>query len=488
VVTVYDTGQADDGSPYIAMEYLEGEPLRAALRRRGAFPVGECTEILHQAARGLNAAHRLGIIHRDLEPENLFLTRSDEGELIVKVVDFGIAKLRESAPQTNPGMICGSPAYISFEQASGVSSEKLDHRSNIYSLGIAVYQMVTGRVPFEADTEIGYVLKHLREQPPPFRAVAPGLTVSAQVEAVVMKALAKDREARYGSALEFARAFAEAASAPGVPSLVEPRKPFAKAKGAGPVSLRGSAPSPGTVRVNPKDGLNYVWIPPGTFMMGCSPGNNKCRGDEKPSHQVTITGGFWIGQTPVTVGAYKRFAGTTGRRMPPAPDFNNRWANDNMPIVNVTWNDARAYCEWAGDRLPTEAEWEYAARGGSMQARYGPLHEIVWREPQDVAQKRPNGLGLYDMLGTVWQWVDDRYDPRFYRSRRSQDPQGPTSGWRRVTRGGFWGSFARTVRVSKRSWIPSWNLSWLLVWPLGWAVPLGRPNVGFRCAGEVENL
>jgi serine/threonine-protein kinase len=136
VVTIHVSGQADDGTPYIAMEYLEGEPLRVVLRRRGALPVAECAEILQQAARGLNAAHKLGIIHRDLKPDNLFLTGGDEGELIVKVVDFGVAKLRESAVHTMTGMVLGTPAYMSSEQASGMRSDQLDARSDIYSLGV----------------------------------------------------------------------------------------------------------------------------------------------------------------------------------------------------------------------------------------------------------------------------------------------------------------------------------------------------------------
>jgi formylglycine-generating enzyme required for sulfatase activity len=108
--------------------------------------------------------------------------------------------------------------------------------------------------------------------------------------------------------------------------------------------LEGLGPTPGPARENPKDGLKYVWIPPGTFMMGCSPADNQCGGDEKPAHQVTITRGFWIGQTPVTAVAYKRFAVATGRQMPGAPNFTAGWANENMPIVNVTWDDAQAYC------------------------------------------------------------------------------------------------------------------------------------------------
>jgi serine/threonine-protein kinase len=114
VVTIYESGQAEDGTPYIAMKYLEGETLRHALKARGALPVAECAEILRQTARGLNAAHKLGIIHCDLKPDNIFLTRGDEGEPIVKVLDFGIAKLRESATHTLTGTVLGTPAYMSF--------------------------------------------------------------------------------------------------------------------------------------------------------------------------------------------------------------------------------------------------------------------------------------------------------------------------------------------------------------------------------------
>jgi formylglycine-generating enzyme required for sulfatase activity len=242
--------------------------------------------------------------------------------------------------------------------------------------------------------------------------------------------------------------------------------------------LENLGPTPGEVRENSKDGLKYSWIPPGTFMMGCSPGDSECHDREKPAHQVTITRAFWIGQTPVTVGAYKRFAGTTGRQMPPAPDFNNSWANENMPIVNVAWDDAQAYCGWMGGRLPTEAEWEYAARGGSTEARYGPIDEIAWYsqnsggQTHDVAQKRANRFGLYDVLGNVWEWVSDWYDQNYYQSSPSQDPTGSASGQFRVLRGGSWvnDNDPRVVRVSYRNRLH----------PVDW-----DNAVGFRCGGEV---
>jgi serine/threonine protein kinase len=214
VVTVYESGQSDDGAPYIAMEYLEGESLRHTLHTRGALSLAECALILQQAARGLNAAHRLGIVHRDLKPDNIFLTYGDEGEVVVKVVDFGLAKLRETASHTLTGTVLGTPAYMSSEQAAGMRSDELDARSDVYSLGVVVYEMLLGRVPFHSDTPLGYIRKHVMDEPPPFRTVAPGLLVPSEVEATVMKALAKDRGVRYPSVLDFARDFARTASAP----------------------------------------------------------------------------------------------------------------------------------------------------------------------------------------------------------------------------------------------------------------------------------
>jgi serine/threonine protein kinase len=133
--------------------------------------------------------------------------------ITVKLVDFGIAKLRESGAHTQTGMVLGTPAYMSFEQASGMRSDELDARSDIYSLGVVVYEMLTGRTPFHSDTPVGYLRMHLQEDPPLFRAVKPDLPALPQVEGVVMKALTKFRNQRYGSVLEFAREFAEAAAA-----------------------------------------------------------------------------------------------------------------------------------------------------------------------------------------------------------------------------------------------------------------------------------
>ncbi len=247
------------------------------------------------------------------------------------------------------------------------------------------------------------------------------------------------------------------------------------------------APAPGLARLNAIDGLKYLWIPPGTFMMGCSPGEApQCLPDEKPSHRVTISHAFWLGQTEVTVAAYKRFVAAKGAPMPDEPTFGNTplnpgWASELMPIVNVSRTDAEAYCQWVGGRLPSEAEWEYAARAGSTEGRYGPVDEVawyannsgraaldselIWKQEQNkfsnrlnangntfhpVAQKKPNAYSLYDILGNVWEWVSDWYDEKFYSSSPELDPRGPSSGEFGVQRGGSWFTGPRVSRAAPR--------------------------------------
>jgi formylglycine-generating enzyme required for sulfatase activity len=206
----------------------------------------------------------------------------------------------------------------------------------------------------------------------------------------------------------------------------------------------------GAVKVNPKDGLTYVWISPGTFTMGCSPGDSECADDEKPAHQVTITKGFWIGQTEVTQAAYERV--TRGNP--------SHFKGVALP-VETNGVEAGAYCKAVGMRLPTEAEWEYAARGGNPAARYGTLDTIAWYDgnsgnrTHEVGQKQANGYGLYDMLGNVWEWVADWYDPNYYASSPASDPKGPSSGQLRTLtlRGGSWFNGSRFARASIRFWV-----------------------------------
>jgi sulfatase modifying factor 1 len=237
------------------------------------------------------------------------------------------------------------------------------------------------------------------------------------------------------------------------------------------------------VRVNPKDGLLYVMIPPGEFEMGCVPGDEACDGSEKPRHHVVISKPFWLSQTEVTVEAYKRFAKETGREMPPPPRFNPNWDHPDDPVVNVSWNDAEAYCRWTGGRLPTEAEWEYAARGGKDGLIYPWGNDITpehanywsskWNGTSPAGSYPPNGFGLYDMSGNVWEWVSDWYQEDYYRGLASpvSDPKGPAKDTIRVLRGGSWNNNPRNARASNRNRNEPENRN---------------NNIGFRCAWDVE--
>jgi formylglycine-generating enzyme required for sulfatase activity len=221
-----------------------------------------------------------------------------------------------------------------------------------------------------------------------------------------------------------------------------------------------SAKPASTALTNPKDGLAYVWIPPGTFTMGCSVGDKECFSEELPAHSVTISKGFWIGQTEVTVRAYEEFAGIAPSASKSPDDDSTRHTSassgDSIPIVLVTWDEARDYCKWAGGRLPTEAEWEYAARGGNTQARYGELDQIAWYRDNSsnvlhpVSFKQPNGFGLFDMLGNAWEWINDWYDGTYYSRSPAVDPPGPDAGAMHGLRGGSWMNPSNLLRASDR--------------------------------------
>ena len=238
-------------------------------------------------------------------------------------------------------------------------------------------------------------------------------------------------------------------------------------------------PAPGTARKLALDGLEYVWIPPGRFQMGAVPGDDEAEDWEKPRHAVGVTQGFWLAKTPVTVKAYRRFAEATGRGMPPAPGFNAEWEKADHPIVDVTWDDAGAYCEWAGGRLPTEAEWEYAARGGRDGWKYPNGNEITKADAHfnakgtcSIGQYPSNGYKLLDMAGNVWEWCSDWFDESYYAKSSERDPSGPSKGNSRVVRGGSWYvNYPRVLRVSYRSGVEPDSRNLLL---------------GFRCTREVS--
>lgn len=248
--------------------------------------------------------------------------------------------------------------------------------------------------------------------------------------------------------------------------------------------------APGDTQLNPKDGQQYAWIPPGTFMLDCADEVDLCRPEEKPSVRVTIGHGFRLGLTEVTVGAWKRYRQATNAAALPTKDpdgrvdLNEASADDLMPAVGMTRDAAHSFCGWIGGRLPKEEEWEYAAR--SVPIADGPgWEDTVWYAgnsgrrwlnssevkaltpsiydaqlygngdgPHPVAQKEPNAWRLYDMLGNVWEWVEPRVS-------------GAKLG---LLRGGSWASTEADIGVSRRMWVnPDVQLH----------------DIGLRCAWDV---
>jgi len=229
VARVSDVGTLDDGAPYMVMEYLEGIDLSVWLEQRGALPIEQAVEFVLQACEAIAEAHTLGIVHRDLKPANLFVIERPDGVLAVKVLDFGISKstgLSSSGPGiTKTSAAMGSPLYMSPEQMQ--SAKDVDPRSDIWALGVVLYELISRGTPFPGETMAEVVLKVVSAAPVPLRAVC--AQVSPGLEAVVLKCFEKDRGARYSTVAELAVALLEFA----------PRRSKASVERIGRVMQRG---------------------------------------------------------------------------------------------------------------------------------------------------------------------------------------------------------------------------------------------------------
>ncbi|MFV8756092.1 serine/threonine protein kinase [Nannocystaceae bacterium ST9] len=210
VVEINDFGDTPDGSSFFVMEFLAGEDLSDTVKKQGKLPWVRVKAIMLQICRALGAAHEAGIIHRDMKPENCYRITRGKNEDFIKVLDFGIAKVtteeeggKEGKGLTKTGMIFGTPEYMSPEQAQG---SKPDHRVDVYAVGVIMYELLTGKVPFHADTFMGILTKHMFEVPQAPSAVAPDADIPVEVEAIILKALQKDRDLRFQNMAEMAEA------------------------------------------------------------------------------------------------------------------------------------------------------------------------------------------------------------------------------------------------------------------------------------------
>ncbi len=205
-VRVDDIDEAEDGRPFIVMEFIEGRSLKNLIHEEGPLPVPRVCAIVKQVASALDAAHCINMIHRDIKPENIVLIATPQGEQ-AKVLDFGIAKMKEarrdakaSMTLTETGMVIGTPQYMSPEQAMGMRGEQMDGRSDLYSLGVVMYQMLTADVPFKADTTMEMILAHLQKPPAPINLSHPELNLPEPIVALTMRLLSKSPDQRPANA------------------------------------------------------------------------------------------------------------------------------------------------------------------------------------------------------------------------------------------------------------------------------------------------
>ena len=219
-----------------------------------------------------------------------------------------------------------------------------------------------------------------------------------------------------------------------------------------PEQRETSEPVSPPLEITTSIGMELVRIPAGAFQMGSHEGYDS----ERPVHRVRISEPFYMGKYEVTQAQWEAVMGTNSSRFK---------GNPNRPVENVSWNDVQEFIKrlneqegWEVCRLPTEAQWEYAARAGTTEQYENDLDAIAWNrenssgEPHEVGQKLPNAWGLYDMLGNVWEWVQDWYDRSYYQYSPIVDPQGPNTGVNRISRGGGWDGDARFVRAVFRGW------------------------------------
>ena len=522
VVTTHAVGSEGDHH-FIELQLIDGESLQARVQREKGLPVAEATRIILGAANALGAGHEQNIVHRDIKPGNIMLTKKGQ----VKVMDFGLAKdVTSSAQLTVSGHIMGTPHYMSPEQCDGAP---LDGRADIYSLGATYYAILAGQTPYQGTSLLG-ILKQQAEAPvPDVREKCPEAPKS--VQRVIKKAMAKKADDRYATCaemiadLEAVLAEVEASDGPAVsvrrakapkPVLVlagvlgvaailvvgqmalsnrgkeeaattepasttgdadarasvspEPPVPKTAVKREAasaqealsvPAPSSASKPSAGATREgesfgNSTDGSEMVYVPAGTFKMG---GQEEKEGGMV--HDVHVDA-FHVSKYETTNRQFKEFvdANPEWRKDRIKKEYHNgdylkHWEGDSYPsdkadypVVCVSWFAARAYCEWAGVRLPTEAEWEYACRAGST-GKYcfgddkSKLKDYAWYKDNSdgsthpVGQKKPNDWGIHDMHGNVWEWCSSKYQPYPRKADDGREDLGDP-GSRRVVRGGGW--------------------------------------------------
>jgi formylglycine-generating enzyme required for sulfatase activity/tRNA A-37 threonylcarbamoyl transferase component Bud32 len=476
IVPLHFIGEKED-LLYLAMACVEGGSLTDRLEREGRLPVEDASRIISEVASALAHAHKRGIVHRDIKPQNVLLDAESGRALLT---DFGIARTQDSTTRTATGIVMGTAAYLAPEQVTG---EPVDHRVDLYALGVMSYEMLTGRPPFET------TLKRLAGPPTPIVQLRPD--VPERLQKVLDACLATDPTQRFGDAADIVRMLTgqtPSSGEQGKSALPVRRRGVRRGwlaaaavvttglAGAAWVALSGGFGTPALPAV-PSVDSGMVLFPAGDYLVGSDSAPAE---SWFPAHRVSLAA-FGLDRHEVSVGAYRAWLDSMRAPLP--------WDADSVPdaavaATRVTYRQAEAYCRWRhpdGGRLPTEDEWEAAARGAAgrrypwgdgspsgranlaSSGRGGPSVPGAF-----VAGTTPEGI--HDLIGNVWEWTSTAM--RAY-------PGGPPvpdsiTTWR-VIRGGAFNTFDTTATSWRRQPFPEE------------ARPEELTRTGFRCAMDARS-
>lgn len=564
-----------EGILYMAMQYVEGIDLYTLLeehhKKKTFIAAQDVYHIISQVCAALSHMHANGVIHRDLKPANIMINR--QGNVVI--TDFGLALVADVGTQ---GKVFGSPRYMAPEQI--VSSAKAVVESDIYSVGVILYEMFTGVTPFASNEPLEVAMQHMSETPRKPSELRP--EIPPELDAIILKALAKEPKDRYHDATSLVRELGKALQvmnetpSPEIkqrptlserlsrlrmpenrlwqlalflvpiilvaglflltrnnnqpistttnsrtntlaaslipsetyhPTISSTATPLAEIQSSSTLAVvlppTATVPPPPTASSTPaftitptpyirtvrtEDQMPMMQVPAITYLMGASNGDPNAEFDERPQHRVTLDG-FYIDQYEVSVTQYAAFLNTLQKHTGDAclssacsitkveDDDSHLWWDgrgkyepepgfENYPMNGVTWFGAQAYCQWVEARLPTEAEWELAARGTDGRlypwgntppdpdhAIFGGL-QFTDLKPVDALPASASFYGVLNMAGSVIEWVYDAFVEDYYTTQPdiAFNPQGPPARYRspRVLRGGSWKDISTELRSSAR--------------------------------------